>query len=152
MANQIPDRIVREILLSAPIATVWRAIADAKQFGQWFGCEVDGGFVVGNIVTCKGTYEGGTHLSWQKRIKALEPETYFAYEWSPGDTGAATFTPESGMTLVEFTLVPRDGATHLTICESGFAELPERYRERSFRINEGGWNDQVNNIRAFFNA
>ena len=35
------DRIQKTTLLRAPLARVWSAIADARQFGSWFGVEFD---------------------------------------------------------------------------------------------------------------
>ncbi len=145
----VNDEIVREIELRATQDKVWRAIADARQFGQWFRCEVEGDFVVGELNNCRGTYPGGEDNVWQKLIKAIEPERYFAYVWSPGDPGAVLFNEDAGHTLVEFTLAPSATGTHLTIRESGFASLPEAWGERSFERNTEGWDAQVGNITAY---
>ena len=145
----VQDEIVREIDLRAPQEKVWRAISDARQFGQWFRCEVEGAFVVGELSNCRSTYPGGEGMVWQQLIKAIEPERYFAYVWSPGDTGAHLFDEDAGQTLVEFTLAPCDVGTHLTIRESGFASLPDDWRGHSFQRNTEGWNAQVENITAY---
>ena len=42
------DRIEKTVLLRAPLARVWRAVSDAKEFGTWFGVEFDGPFVAGH--------------------------------------------------------------------------------------------------------
>ena len=34
------DRIERSIEIRAPLARVWRALADAEEFGAWFGVEL----------------------------------------------------------------------------------------------------------------
>ena len=39
------DRIEKSILLRAPRARVWKALADADAFGQWFGIKLNGAFV-----------------------------------------------------------------------------------------------------------
>ena len=44
------DRIQKKIVLRAPLARVWSAISDARQFGAWFGLEVDGPFVAGKPI------------------------------------------------------------------------------------------------------
>ena len=157
--TQIPDEIVRTIDLNVAQTKVWQAISNAQSFGEWFRCTTDGPFERGRILNCRSTYgaEGGASASnqeefvWQKRIVAIEPEAYFAFEWTPGDTGADVFSPELGSTLVEFKLAPIDTGTRLTICESGFASLPAALRSRSFRINSGGWDAQVQNITQYFN-
>ena len=145
----VEDEIVREIDLRATQEKVWRAISDARQFGQWFCCEVEGQFVVGELNNCRSTYAGNENSTWQKLIKAMEPERYFAYAWSPGSRGADLLDEAAGQTLVEFTLAPTADGTHLTIRESGFASLPDDWREHSFQCNTEGWNAQVENITAY---
>ncbi|EQB32354.1 SRPBCC family protein [Sphingobium ummariense] len=51
-------------------------------------------------------------------------------------------------TLVEFVLEPTDFGTRLTVAESGFDKVPEPRRTNVMRDNDGGWAQQVNNIRA----
>ena len=41
------DRIEKKTVLRAPRDRVWNAIADASQFGAWFGVELAGPFVAG---------------------------------------------------------------------------------------------------------
>ena len=36
------DKIEKRILLRAPRARVWQALADAEAFGQWFGVKLSG--------------------------------------------------------------------------------------------------------------
>ena len=45
------DRIEKEVTLRAPLDRVWRAIANADEFGRWFGVRFDGPFVAGESVT-----------------------------------------------------------------------------------------------------
>src|SRR5947207_14934386 len=42
------DRIEKKILLHAPLKRVWRALADSKEFGAWFGMKFDGPFAPGS--------------------------------------------------------------------------------------------------------
>lgn len=152
MSDQnINDEIVREIDLKAPIAKVWDAIADSQKFGTWFGCVVEGAFIASQINNCHHTFPGGEGVEFQILVKAMEPESYFAYNWSPRNDGrgADLFDSEVGQTLVEFSLKESDNGTHLTIRESGFATLPIEYRDGSFTRNTQGWNAQVENIRSY---
>jgi uncharacterized protein YndB with AHSA1/START domain len=50
-------------------------------------------------------------------------------------------------TLVEFTLQPEGDATRLTVMESGFDAIPEYRRAEAYRMNDGGWAAQVENVR-----
>ena len=45
--TNVPDRIEKQVLLRAPIARVWAAISDSKQFGSWFGVKFDDPFKAG---------------------------------------------------------------------------------------------------------
>ena len=49
-------------------------------------------------------------------------------------------------TLVEFTLQSVAGGTLLRVVESGFDKIPAKRRREAFRMNEGGWSEQVKNI------
>ena len=145
------DQIVRDINLKAPIAKVWDAISDSKKFGTWFGCVVEGAFIVSQVNSCHHTFAGGEGVEFQILVKSMEPESYFAYSWSPRNDGrgADVFDSEVGQTLVEFSLEAVGDSTHLTIRESGFATLPESYRGGSFKRNSEGWSAQVESIKAY---
>ena len=49
-------------------------------------------------------------------------------------------------TLVEFTLQPTPTGTLLRVVESGFDRIPSARRHEAFRMNEGGWSKQMDNI------
>jgi hypothetical protein len=53
------------------------------------------------------------------------------------------------MTLVEFRLSETTGGTELTIVESGFERIPEGRRPEAFRMNDGGWTAQIENIERY---
>ena len=45
------DRIEKRIVLRAPRARVWRALSDPREFGAWFGVDLEGAsFAVGAAV------------------------------------------------------------------------------------------------------
>jgi len=50
------DRIEKRATLRAPVSRVWRAIADAQEFGRWFGVKLEGQFAPGKTIT--GTFDG----------------------------------------------------------------------------------------------
>jgi hypothetical protein len=41
------------------------------------------------------------------------------------------------------------GGTRLTIVESGFDQIPLSRRAEAFRMNEGGWAEQLENIQRY---
>jgi uncharacterized protein YndB with AHSA1/START domain len=141
------DRIETRIEVKAPRARVWRAIADAGEFGEWFGMKLDGAFTAGATVrgrlTVKG-FEGGTI---DLMIVAMEPEGYFAYRWHPYAVDPTVDYSSEPTTLVEFRLEEMaGGGTVVTIVESGFDQLPPERRAEAFRMNQQGWAGQSKNI------
>jgi hypothetical protein len=53
------------------------------------------------------------------------------------------------MTLVEFHLKTVPEGTELTVIESGFDRIPEHRRNEAYRMNDGGWKAQIENIRRY---
>lgn len=148
MAESVTDSIHKQITLRAQPERVWKALTDHVEFGRWFQVELDGPFVAGEVVEGRITHEGCSHMRFEARVEALEPLRRFAYRWWP--TVMEPGAPASGeaSTLVEFFLEPADGGTQLTVIESGFDALPADRREDALRRNDGGWTEQMENIRA----
>ena len=61
------------------------------------------------------------------------------------DRSAKDYSKEPS-TLVEFRLEPKGDGTLLTLTESGFSKLPADRRLEAFRMNDGGWTEQMKNI------
>ena len=142
------DRIEKVVELKAPVARVWRALTDHKEFGQWFRVDLDGPFRVGERSHGKVTYPGHEHLAWESTTVRMEPERLFSFSWSPVASESDTEDAEPITMLVEFMLEATPEGTRLTIRESGFSKLPEKDRIEVFRRNEGGWEEQAKNIAA----
>jgi len=143
------DRIEKAVTLKAPRARVWRAIADARQFGEWFRVRLDGEFAVGAIIRGHITYPGYEHVTMEVAVERMEPERFFSYRWHPyAIDPKVDYSPEP-MTLVEFTLEDAPGGTRLTIVESGFDRVPLARRAEAFRMNSDGWSEQLQNIERY---
>ena len=163
-----PNRIEKTVTLRAPVSRVWRAIADAKEFGRWFGCRLDGEFAAGKTIT--GTFQGEINeaaiMEHQKKlgltpskvrlpdnnmvfctVERIEPERYFSFRWIPYGIDAEADPKKEPTTLVEFHLEKAPEGTLLTIVESGFDRVPAHRRERAFRMNQDGWAAQAENLR-----
>ena len=148
----MPDSIIKTIEIAAPVERVWDALIDHEKFGSWFRVALDQPFVVGQASTGHMTYPGYEDYRWEARVVAIEPMTRFAYEWPA--TGGDKQLMESGVavaewTLVEFILEPAAAGTRLTVRESGFDRVPEPRRSNVMRDNDGGWAEQVKNIRDY---
>ena len=57
------DRIEKKVVLRAPRSRVWRAIANAKEFGEWFRVKLDGKFQQGIPIYGKITHPVNNSLS-----------------------------------------------------------------------------------------
>jgi uncharacterized protein YndB with AHSA1/START domain len=141
------DRIEKQIVLKAPRARVWRALTDAAEFGTWFGVKLDGAFTPGAQVKGQITIPGYTHVMFDVVIERLEPERVMAWRWHPYAVDPKVDYAKEERTLVTFELKEVDGGTLLSVVESGFDQVPPARRMEAFRMNSGGWEEQVGNIR-----
>jgi uncharacterized protein YndB with AHSA1/START domain len=140
------DRIEKTIVLRAPRSRVWRALANAEEFGAWFRVKLEGRFEPGARVRGQITYPGYEHVTLELIVERMEPEQLFSYRWHPYAVEPGVDYSHEPTTLVEFVLEDVAGGTRLTVTESGFAALPPARRDEAFRSNEGGWAEQLENI------
>lgn len=140
------DRIEKQIELKAPISKVWRALTDHREFGEWFRVKLDGPFVPGQVSRGQMTYPGYEHLKWEATVEKMEPEKLFSFTWHPYAVDPKADYSDEPPTLVEFTLQKTANGTLLTVTESGFDQIPSGRRLEAFRMNDGGWAEQVKNI------
>lgn len=164
------DSIEKRVILRAPVSRVWRAIANAEEFGRWFGFRLDGEFAPGRRMrgTFDGQFDEAAIIAHQKSlgitpsklrqpesnaafctIERMEPERYLSFRWIPYGIDAEADPDNEPTTLVEFRLEPVAEGTQLTIVESGFDRVPAHRRERAFRMNEGGWAAQAENLQKY---
>jgi uncharacterized protein YndB with AHSA1/START domain len=142
------DRIEKEIVLRTPRSRVWRAITDHREFGAWFGVALDGPFRAGERINGQITSPGYSHLIMTVLVERIDPERLFSYRWHPNAVDTKTDYSAEPMTVVEFRLEDAPGGTRLHIVESGFDQLPPHRRDEAFRMNEGGWQAQLENVRT----
>lgn len=143
------NRIEKRVTLKAPQSRVWKAVTDFAEFGNWFGVKFDEPFVAGATAHGRITAPGYEGLKAAFHIERIDPESYFSYRWHPyAHDPAVDYSPEP-MTLVEFRLEPEGDRTVLTIIESGFDRIPIARRAEAFRMNDGGWSEQIVNIENY---
>ncbi|HMD87390.1 MAG TPA: SRPBCC family protein [Terriglobia bacterium] len=140
------DRIEKRIELKAPISRVWRALTDYREFGEWFRVKLEGPFVPGEISRGHITYPGYEHLKWEAVVQKMDPERLFSFTWHPYAIDPQVDYSEETPTLVEFRLEKSPSGTLLILTESGFENIPSHRRLEAFRMNEGGWTEQMRNI------
>ena len=140
------DRIEKTVELKAPVSRVWRALTDHEEFGKWFRVKLDGPFVPGQVSRGNVSYPGYEHLKWEAAVQRMEPERLFSFTWHPYAVDPQQDYSGEPPTLVEFTLETMSTGTRLRVVESGFDRLPAHRRDLAFRMNEGGWSEQMKNI------
>jgi uncharacterized protein YndB with AHSA1/START domain len=140
------NRIEKRIELKATPARVWRALSDYREFGAWFGVRLEGPFVPGQTAEGQITYPGYEHVRWRAVIQKMEPERLFSFTWHPYAIDPQVDYSHETPTLVEFRLEKSSTGTLLTLTESGFDKVPAERRAEAFRMNDGGWTQQMKNI------
>jgi uncharacterized protein YndB with AHSA1/START domain len=143
------DRIEKRIELKAPVARVWRALTDHREFGEWFRVKLDGPFTPGQVSRGHITYPGYEHLKWEAVVQKMEPERLLSFTWHPYAVDPEVDYSKETPTLVEFKLEKTANGTLLILIESGFDKLPAHRRLEAFPRNDGGWTEQMKNIEAY---
>ena len=143
------DRIEKKVQLKAPRSRVWRAIANSKEFGEWFRVKLDGAFAEGETVRGNILHPGYEHMTMEMMIERIEPERYFSYRWHPYPIDPKVDYSVEPTTLVEFRLEEVKGGTALTIVESGFDRIPLARRAEAYRMDDQGWTGQAKAIEKY---
>ena len=146
MNNSSTDRIEKSIEINASPSRVWRALTDHREFGEWFRVAIAEPFVVGKTTHGNILYPGYEHVMFEAQVVRAEPEQVFAFRWHPYAADPNVDYTAEPTTLVEFTLEPTRSGTLLRVTESGFDALPAQRRDEAYRMNDGGWAEQLNNI------
>jgi len=140
------DRIEKEIVLRAPRSRVWGALANADQFGAWFGMKLEGDFAPGGHVRGQITLPGHGRVTIEIAIERMDPESRMSYRWHPYAVESGVDYSSEPTTLVEFQLEEVTGGTRLRVVESGFDGIPAARRAEALRKNDAGWAEQLENI------
>jgi uncharacterized protein YndB with AHSA1/START domain len=150
MSVAVTDRIQKQVLLNASRARVWKALTDAKEFGEWFGVTFDRPFAAGaslrgviaptkadpEVARLQQPYAGKT---FDITVDRIEPQHLFSFRWHPYAIEPGVDYSKEPTTLVVFTLEEKANGVLLTVTESGFDRIPLDRRGAAFTANEGGW-------------
>jgi uncharacterized protein YndB with AHSA1/START domain len=146
-----PDRIEREISISAPPERVWAVLTEPEHVGVWFGTGAPTPIDLrpGGIMHL----DHGEYGAFPTRVEKVDPPHYFAYRWASGYPDEET--TDTNSTLVEFTLAPDGAGTRLTVAESGFAtlEIPaHRVDTAGYNSHSAGWTAKLEDLRKHAEA
>src|SRR6266850_6058579 len=148
MSPSSTDRIEKRIELNAPLARVWRALTDHREFGEWFRVKLEAPFAPGKTTRGRITYPGYEHVIMEVVVRTMETERLFSFHWHPYAVDPRIDYSKEPSTLVEFKLEKTPAGTLLVVTESGFDSIPAARREEAFQMNSGGWTEQIKNIEA----
>jgi uncharacterized protein YndB with AHSA1/START domain len=150
----IADKIEKKVVLRAPLARVWSAVSDAREFGSWFGVSFEGAFSPGarltgrivptnvdpDVAKMQEPYSG---MTFDIVVEDIEPMRRLSFRWHPSPVEPGVDYSKEPMTLVSFDLREVSGGTELTVTESGFDRIPLERRAKAFTGNEEGWEIQT---------
>jgi len=142
------DRIEQRVVLRATRTRVWRAIANAEEFGTWFRVKLEGAFTEGKPIRGMITIPGFEH-PLEMLVERIDPERYFSYRWHPYAIDPGVDYSVEPTTLVEFKLEEIEGGTAVTIVESGFDRIPLARRAEAFRMDNQGWAGQIKHLARY---
>ena len=126
MANTVASR---KGDLRAPRTRVWRAIANAQEFGAWFGVKLEGH-------SQKDHLPGYEHVTMEMQVERIEPERISPIAGIRMDRTSVDYSSEPS-TLVEFQLDEVPGGTILRSWVWLRSDSLAR-RAEAFRMNDGG--------------
>ena len=160
MAVMTADQIQKKVLLHASRARVWRALANAEEFGKWFGVKFDGPFAPGKPVRgaiapttvdaeVAKAQQAYTGMLFEITIDRIEPERLFSFRWHPFAIEKDVDYSSEPTTLIVFTLEEAADGVMLTVTESGFNQIPLARRATAFEMNEQGWGMQMQLIEKY---
>src|ERR1041385_3145229 len=118
------DRIEKKIVLQAPRARVWQALADYQAFGEWFRVKLNGPFVPGARLSGQVLHKGYEHCRFEITVEKMEPERLLSWRWHPHAIDQKVDYSGEPTTLIVFELQDVPGGTLLTVVESGFDAIP----------------------------
>jgi uncharacterized protein YndB with AHSA1/START domain len=139
-----PDRIERTVELTHPPATVWAALTTSEGLSAWFGDRATIELRPGGAAQM--TFKSGTTV--EMRVERVEEPAVFGFTWRLPDL------PEDDprRTYVEFALEAVGGGTRLRVVESGFAQLPDASRRKTYDSHAEGWASELGELSGYLDA
>ena len=143
------DRIEKQVTVAATIGRTWRALADAREFGQWFQVDFDAPFFPGQRVTGRVRNPDYRDLRFDMVIERMDAPERLTLRWHPYPVDPKADYSHERPTLVEFRLKEVPGGTQVQVAESGFEQIPLERRADAYRMNSQGWEQQMQNLRDY---
>jgi uncharacterized protein YndB with AHSA1/START domain len=134
----------RTIRIEAPVAMVWRAVTEPEHISRWFGQASFEGSGPGALGTL--SFEG--YGAVPVRVESIDPPVSVVYRWNNDDAGGSLpeAVDDATSTVFAFTLAAVDGATELTVVETGFDVTSDP--AGNLDAHRRGWNDELDKLVA----
>ena len=101
------------------------------------------------VAAAQKKYEG---TPFEITIEKIEQQRLFSFRWHPAAVDPAVDYSKEPTTLVVFSLEQKPDGVLLTVTETGFDQIPLARRAEAFRMNDGGWAQQMQNIERYVAA
>jgi uncharacterized protein YndB with AHSA1/START domain len=139
-----PDRIERSVELAHPPAKVWAALTTAEGLSGWFGDKARIDLRPGGAAQM--TFASGVTVDM--RVERVDEPAVFGFTWRLPDL------PEDDprRTYVEFTLEAVGAGTRLRVVETGFAQLPDDSRRKTYDSHAEGWASELGELAGYLDA
>jgi uncharacterized protein YndB with AHSA1/START domain len=142
----ISDSIEREVMIEAPIETVWSIVTEPEQIARWFADYAEVDLRPGGDLLLR--FESG--IDGKGTVEKVEQPSLFSFRWVSPEPGRDMDAAQGHFTTVEFKLTTQGDGTLLSVTESGFAGL-EGTEEQNATLAErhsGGWGMFLDRLAA----
>jgi uncharacterized protein YndB with AHSA1/START domain len=133
----ISDSIEREVVIDAPVDTVWPIVTEPQNIARWFASYAEVDLRPGGDLLFR--FESGIH--GKGTVEKVEPPHLFSFRWISPEPGRDMEVAQGHFTTVEFSLAAQGEGTLLRVVESGFAALEGTEAENAALAERhlGGW-------------
>jgi len=140
------NRIENASSSKAPVSRVWRALTDHREFGEWFRVKPRGPFVAGQLSQGQITHPA-TSMSAGRVYRRIEPRV------SSASLASVRHRSEGGLLegATHAGRVPAAADRQRNFAAAHRVRLRQSAREPprgAFRMNDGGWTQQMKNIES----
>jgi uncharacterized protein YndB with AHSA1/START domain len=138
-----PDMIERDILIEAPVQTVWNVVTEPAQISSWFADRAEIDVRPGGEGTLTFTDRATSqHATVRLQVETVEPPHTFAFRW---DYPEGQMAHEGNSSRVEFKLAAEGANTRLRVTERGFSKLQRPADEMAAYLDahSKGWDTHL---------
>jgi len=131
------DSIEREVVIDAPVETVWSIVTEPQNITRWFANEAEVDLRPGGDLVFR--FDSG--VDGKGTVEKVEPPHLFSFRWISPEPERDMVSAQGHYTTVEFSLQAEGDGTMLRVVESGFAALEGTEAENAALAERhtGGW-------------